>query len=285
MLVPPAMPLSKTSVGVVTPSGVCVPVFRSVPSYWLVVLVTSAVLPRPPDAPLRPVDPLLRRCVARLPALDLVALLRVADLPPPDERAALLAAAPLELRDAADFEEDLLALRDAPPEALPPLLATLLRVVLLADVRPRFDAPFDDLLALLREDLLALREDLLTLREDLLALRDDLAAPLRDDLLALRDDLLAPPRADLLAPRREDLDALPLEEPPRDDLLALREDLLALFRADLLAPPLDDLDAPFLDAPFLDAPFEEDLPPPEDFLPPFFAAAFLVDFAIVNGFW
>ena len=61
-----------------------------------------------------------------------------------------------------------------------------------------------------------------------------------------------------------DLDELlPEDEPP------LLED----------EPPRLDED---LDAPFLDAPFDEDLPPPEDLLPPFFAAAFLVDFAIVD---
>jgi hypothetical protein len=79
---------------------------------------------------------------------------------------------------------------------------------------------------------------------------------------------LLPPRTDALF---EDLDA-PFEPPRPEDEPPLE-----------LPPRLDDLTAPFFAAPFFDEPFDDDLPP-ELLLLPFLAAAFLVDFAIVNGF-
>jgi hypothetical protein len=103
------------------------------------------------------------------------------------------------------------------------------------------------------------------------------------------------PRDDLLAPPLDDLDAA-FFAPPFLAAAFLAPPFLAaaFFGADFL--DADFLEAPFFEEPplpeeepprledFLEAPFF-DLPPPEDLLPPFFAAAaFLVDFAIVNGF-
>ena len=98
-------------------------------------------------------------------------------------------------------------------------------------------------------------------------------------LLFLEAPFLAPPflEADLFAPPflaalfldADFLDALFLDE------LRLPEDEPPLFA---------ELPRLFLDAPFLDAPFFEDLPP-ERFADDFLDAAFLVDFAIFNGFF
>jgi hypothetical protein len=134
-----------------------------------------------------------------------------------------------------------------------------------------FEAPFEEEPP--REDLLA--DFLLALLEP--PREDD---PLREDLLAL---LLEDLDADFLdAP----FFAAAFLDPPFFAAAFLGADFLdALFFDE---PPLPEEEPPrledFLEAPFLDAPFF-DLPPPEDLLPPFFpAAAFLVDFAIVNGF-
>lgn len=227
--VPPATPLSNTSVfGVVTPSGVCVPVEISEPEYC------------------EPALDLLRLDAERedLPAeawlLFGAALLEA--LRPPELFVAVFTAERLE---EPPREEDFFA---APFLADPFLAAPFLAPPFFA--APFFAAPF------LAVPFLA---------------ADFLAAPLFTPPF-LAADFLAPPflAADFLAPPffaapflEAVLDERPLpeDEPPLED-----------------EPPRRDLDAPFLDAPF-----EEDLPP-ERLLDDFLDAAFLVDFAIVNGF-
>lgn len=217
--VPPATPLSNTSVlGVVTPSGVCVPVDISEPEYC----EPEPVLLRP-DAEREdlPDEAWLLFGAALLEALR-----------PPELFVAVFTAERLE---ELPREEDFLA---APFLAAPFLAAPFLAAPFLADpffaadffVAPFFTPPF--------------------------LAADFLAPPF------LAADFLAPPF--LAAPFLEavlDERPLPEDEPPLED-----------------EPPRRDLDAPFLDAPF-----EEDLPP-ERLLDDFLDAAFLVDFAIVNGF-
>lgn len=191
--------------------------------------------------------------------------------------------------------------RDAPlelPLRFPPFDAVL-------ELVP-FDAPLreDDEPPRLLEDPPRLDVPLLAPPREELPLEAVLDAPL---LAALLFEAVAPPRlADLkeelfpprfaaavlpAAPRDEDLEAVldavfeaPFELPPRlDDLeAALDPPLDAAFVAvleALLEVPLDaDLDAVF------DAPFELERPPPFEACPPFFAAAFLVAFAMFNGF-
>ena len=222
--VPPATPLSNTSVlGVVTPSGVCVPVDISEPEYC----EPEPVLLRP-DAEREdlPDEAWLLFGAALLEALR-----------PPELFVAVFTAERLE---ELPREEDFLA---APFLAAPFLAAPFLAAPFLAD--PFFADPF--------------------------FAADFFVAPfftppfLAADFLAppfLAADFLAPPF--LAAPFLEavlDERPLPEDEPPLED-----------------EPPRRDLDAPFLDAPF-----EEDLPP-ERLLDDFLDAAFLVDFAIVNGF-
>ena len=177
-----------------------------------------------------------------------------------------------------------------PPEDAPPFLATFCCEDLFEDA-----APLDEELP----RLLRLADD---------PPPDELRLPAPDDFLVAAffvAPFLGPPE-DELPPLDEDfLAALFLDAPREDELPPLEEDffaapfLVALF---LDAPFFDAafLDAPFFaepplpeepprpedffDAPFLLAPFFEDLPPPEDLLP-LFLAAFLVDFAIVNGFY
>ena len=216
------------SVVLVTPSGVCVPVLISEPWYWLPVLVI------PPE-----VFPPPRLLLLRFGEELLDAELRLA-----------------ELFDAPLLAPPRLLELLPPPDAEPPLLATLVLVLLLAE-----------------------------------------ANPLEEEPPRLADE---PPLLEVLRPPPELLEAV--LEPPRladgrleEELLDAELRLAELFDAPLLAPPrlLELLPPPLLedepprldedlDAPFLDAPFDEDLPPPEDLLPPFFAAAFLVDFAIVD---
>ncbi len=242
-------------------------------------------------------------------------------------------------------------------EAEPPLRATAVLVLLLAEARPLFILlpprlePVLLLVALLLAALLpVLFEELLVavpldeelpplLNEpvpdadlnrldavffDAPALREE---PPRDDFVAallplLREEVLReePPRAEdffgellreeLLRLPSVRLDA-PFEAPPRLDALRLLPLLFdPLLLAELLREepdldeeelPLVDLDDPFdepprpeddppleleaprledlLDALFLEAPLDEDLPP-ELLLADFFAAAFLVDFAM-----
>lgn len=166
-----------------------------------------------------------------------------------------------------------------PPEEEPPFLATAVFVDLLADAKPLEEEP----------RLLRLADD---------PPFDALRPPPDDFFVAdfLDAPFLLPPffAAAFFEPPRDD--------PPREDLLPPLDDLEDFFEAPFFTAPLLAalfLDAPFfeepplpeepprrddfLDAPFLLAPFFEDLPPREDLLPPFLAA-FLVDFAIVNGF-
>jgi hypothetical protein len=204
--------------GVVTPSGVCVPVDISEPEYC----EPEPVLLRP-DAEREdlPDEAWLLFGAALLEALR-----------PPELFVAVFTAERLE---ELPREEDFLA---APFLAAPFLAAPFLAAPFLADpffaadffVAPFFTPPF--------------------------LAADFLAPPF------LAADFLAPPF--LAAPFLEavlDERPLPEDEPPLED-----------------EPPRRDLDAPFLDAPF-----EEDLPP-ERLLDDFLDAAFLVDFAIVNGF-
>lgn len=180
----------------------------------------------------------------------------------------------------------------------PPFFAAPLVVLLLPAAVPReddFEAPFDP--PLLAADPLLLAPPL----------EEDFEAPPREEEVVfeavLREEELflpAPPRPpdDLEAPLLFDLDAVLL--PPRLD------DLEAPFDADFDAPLLDTFEAPprpldveplleaeprpeeLLEAPLdeaLEAPLLEVLVPPleplpELLLPPFFAAAFLVAFAI-----
>ncbi len=220
-------------------------------------------------------------------------------------------------------------------EAEPPLRATAVLVLLLAEARPLFILlpprlePVLLLVALLLAALLpVLFEELLVavpLDEELPPLLNE---PVPDadlnrldavffDAPALREE---PPRAEdffgellreeLLRLPSVRLDA-PFEAPPRLDALRLLPLLFdRLLLAELLREepvfdeeelPLVDLDDPFdepprpeddppleleaprledlLDALFLEAPLDEDLPP-ELLLADFFAAAFLVDFAM-----
>lgn len=261
--VPPAMPLSNTSVGVVTLSGVCVPVLISEPWYWVPVLLMA-----PEVAPPR--------------------------LPPPDADPPFLATWVLValLAEAKPLEEEPLRLADEPPllEALrppPELLEAVLEALRLAD--ERFEEP--DLLA--DEPLEALRP------ADFWAVAFLGAAFLA---VPPFEDLEAPPFFAAVFLGAAFLGAAFLAAPPFFAAAFLGAAFFAaafLGAAFLAAPffaaafdePLPEDEPPLedepprladLEAPFLDAPFDEDLPPPEDLLPPFFAAAFLVDFAIVD---
>jgi len=95
------------------------------------------------------------------------------------------------------------------------------------------------------------------------------AAPREDDLEAVFVALFEAPLE--LPPRLEDLEAV--LDPPLDAAA-----LLGAFEAVLPAPFDADLVAVFEAAP------EVDRPPPLEACPPFFAAAFLVAFAMFNGF-
>lgn len=292
---PPATPLSITSVvALVIPSGVCDPVETSEPSYCFPVFIRFVLLPplllRPADEP-----PLLEADELLLPLADDDApLLEEDELLPPvlDPPRFAEDAPPLPLEALRPPPEDL----DAPFDELP----------------LRFDDPL--LLAPLFVALPRLEDDPLLLEDDPL-----LEAELFEDELLEEDPpldevldapLLAPPRLPelLLEPRDGPL----LRDAPFDELPRLDD-----FEEALLAPLLEDLAAPFLgaafladdffaatfdelplpedepplevepprpddfDAPFFAAPFDEDRPP-DDLLPPFFAAALLVDFAIVD---
>lgn len=91
---------------------------------------------------------------------------------------------------------------------------------------------------------------------------EDFEAPLEEDLAApLEADLELPLETDLdeAPPRLEDAPPRPEEEPPDDAPPRLEEDFAA---------------------PFLAAPLDDELPP-KLLLAPFFAAAFLVDVAML----
>jgi hypothetical protein len=173
-----------------------------------------------------------------------------------------------------------LLLADAKPRLLP--LAAVFVAVLLPPLEAVLEALFAGV-APPREALLVAPPRLLLLFEAALLL--EVFAPPREADLEV--DELLPPRfaAAVLpaAPRADDLEAVfeaPLEAPPR------LEDLDAAFDPPLEALLLALFEVPF-DAVFvalLDAPFEVDRPPPLDAWPPFFAAAFLVAFAMFNGF-
>lgn len=226
------------------------------------------------------------------PRLD-VLLLPEADLLPPRE---LL----LPVEDELRLEELPFF---APPLDAPPLLFD---DVLREDAEEPLEPP------LFVEDPLLLADDPLLL---LPPLPEDLVAPPREEELVfeavLREEELllpAPPRApeDLEAPLLFDLEA-PLLAPRLEDLEApLDADFEAPLDEDFDAPLLDPFEAPprppdeepdFEDEPRLDElleaaldddfedPLLEDLEaplelPPELLLPPFFAAAFFVAFAI-----
>ena len=142
-----------------------------------------------------------------------------------------------------------------PPEERPPFAATLSRVDLLADAKPRLEVPFDPLL----EDELPfepeLRPDELLLELRAFALFED---PPRDDALLRELALLDPPL-------RDEDDPL-FEDPLREDDPLFDE------------PLFEDLEEP----PRLDDPFEELFD--EDLLPEDLLADFLVAFAMFNGF-
>jgi len=167
--------------------------------------------------------------------------------------------------------------RPPPLEERPPLLATALRVFLLADAKPLDDElPFEEAPLLELDDppldaeepplrvtlrpppelLLAPLEEAPLLDEDLEGELPFLAAPFEDaplEELPLDDDLEAPPRfAELLlflaAPLEEELPFL-----AADFLEALLEEDPPFLLAPLL-PPFDIM-PPFLAAPLLDAPF------------------------------
>ena len=142
------------------------------------------------------------------------------------------------------------------------------------EVLPRLAELFDAPLEAPRPELLlaALEADLVRDEVPLLAVRPP---PLEAFPPLLATAFLVP----LLADARPLL-GVPLEE----DFDAPLEDFDALFAADFEAlfeepPRLEDLETPFFDAPF-----EEDDLPPELLEALFFDAAFLVDFAIFNGF-
>jgi hypothetical protein len=203
---------------------------------------------------------------------------REAELPPlDDEEVLLVPRAELPLEDADDLPavrdvallEDFAALREEPllddfaadflaPRAAVlrevdflaalPFLATRLRVVLLADANPLFAEVF--LAAVLEEDFLAA----VFFTGDFLAV-DFLAA----DFLAAPLDVVL--EAALLEPLLDDFVAV--LEPPRPEERPL----------EAARPRPEDLDAAL----------DEDLPPALR-VEVFLEAAFLVDFAIVNGF-
>lgn len=229
-------------------------------------LVLRPLLPRPPRVPTP--DALL----PLLETLSLVALL--ADANPFLEA---LFEDPLRLPDAL--------LRDALlPFDEDPLLDALL--VFNAEEPPRLD---DDLEALfLAAPFLAAAPRLF---EELP--RPPELPPRFDEELFLAALFLAAPflAAPFLAapPRFDDLDAPLREEEPLEEVPFLAAPFFAApfepedLEEDLEDPPrADDLEELFLAAPFLEAPFLEALP--EDLEPPFFEAAFFVDFAMLMGF-
>jgi hypothetical protein len=199
-----------------------------------------SLLLRPPEAPLVPAPP--REAAEVVPPEVPLPVLVVAVVRPK-----LL---PLLLAD------DPLRTAELPPllEACPPFLATAVRVVLLADAKPR--PPDEDLLIDLAEDL---ELELLFVAE--------LPAPLVVDLAVL---LLAPPLlvdlADDLAPPRLALLLLLADDPPRlpDDLAALLLLLLLLVALDFEADLELLLEAPLLLELLLLVDFDV-LRPPEDF--------------------
>lgn len=173
-----------------------------------------------------------------------------------------------------ELREALLRLpeRLPPPDARPPLLATLSRVVLLADANPFDDAPFleevvdDDDPLLLPDEPPRVVEELFGLElplEDALPFDED--EPLLSAELFVADE---PPLLEALRPPDELLAAVFLAAVPLDAVPFLEA---VLDDEPLDAPPLDeDVDAP---PRLLEELRPEELPPrPDDF----FAADFLL---------
>ena len=244
----------------------------------LEVPLEAVLLAAPLDADPPPRDELPFDAVLEAP-LELVELPRF----PPFE--AVLEPVPFDAPPRAEDDDPPRLLEEDPPrllEADPPWLL---------EEPPLFDEP---LLAVPRDD-----EDLEAVLEAPLEL-----PPL---LAALPLDAVAPPRLadldveELLPPR---FAAAVLPAAPRDEDEDLEAVFVALLEAPLELPPrLEDFEAAF-DPPFeaaallgalealllapFDAVFEAaldvDRPPPLEACPPFFAAAFLVAFAMFNGF-